>query len=113
MKKFTYVAPLRGLQLVTIDRVTFDTNSRGEYIDIIVSKDNRTQHILNNVNSDTENYIIAQLCNAATQLGLEDMESDELLKSITGKTLEIEINANGFHIFPERRLEYATEEDNI
>lgn len=113
MKKFSYTAPLRGLQLVKVESIKFDTNSRGEYIDILVSKDNRSQHILNNVNDDTENYIIAQLCNAATQLRLEDMESDKLIKAITGKELEIEINPNGFHIYPECRLQQTNEEDSI
>ena len=104
MRKFEFTPKLRGLNLVTIKSISFKTNSKGEYIDIHVEKDGIEQHIFNNLNKDTENYVIAQLINLGNQLRLSQMSSDELLKAAEGKQAEIEILENGFRITPYTQL---------
>lgn len=104
MKKFDFVPKLRGLNLVTIEKISFDNNSKGEYIDIQVSKDGAINHIFNNINSDTENYVIAQLINLGNQLELPAMSDKELLKAVEGKQAEIEITDSGFSIKPYTQL---------
>lgn len=100
MRKFEYTPKLRGLNLVTIKSISFKTNSIGEYIEIIIEKDSIEQHIFNNINEKTENYVIAQLVNLGDQLRLPKMSSDELLKAVEGKQAEIVILENGFSIAP-------------
>ena len=68
MRKFEFTPKLRGLNLVTIKDISFKTNKVGEYIDILVECNGSTEHILNNINNDTENYVIAQLINMGNQL---------------------------------------------
>ena len=104
MRKFEFTPTLRGLNLVTIKNISFKTNSKGEYIDIHVQCDEQEQHIFNNINKDTENYVIAQLVNLGNQLELPKMNSDELLKTAEGKQVEIEILENGFRIAPYKQL---------
>lgn len=100
MRKFEFVPTLRGLNLVTIKDIGFDTNSKGEYIKIHIECDGQEQHIFNNINNDTEKYIIAQLINMGNQLRLPRMSSDELLETVKGKQVEITILDNGFRIAP-------------
>jgi hypothetical protein len=98
MRKFEFKPSLRGLNLVTIKDISFKTNKIGEYIDILVECDGIEQHILNNINNDTENYVIAQLNNMGNQLRLPKMSSDELLETVKGQQVEITILDNGFRI---------------
>lgn len=98
MRKFEFTPTLRGLNLVTIKEISFKTNSKGEYIDIHVECDGHEQHVFNNINSDTENYVVAQLINMGNQLRLPKMSSDELLETVKGKQVEMEITDSGFRI---------------
>lgn len=113
MKVFEFTAKLRGLHLVKIESISFKDNSRGEYIDIEVSKDGKKYHIFNNVNKDTENYVIAQLCNAGNQLQLEDCTSPQLIKKLKGQELEITVSDNGFAIAPYKVLVEQEEIDSL
>ena len=108
MRKFEFVPSLRGLNLVTIKEIGFKTNSKGEYLDIHVECNGQEQHIFNNITSDTENYVIAQLVNLGNQLRLPKMNSDELLKAVEGKQAEIEISDSGFRIAPYTQLTEET-----
>lgn len=104
MRKFEFTPTLRGLNLVTIKGISFNTNTRGEYIDIHIECDGQEQHIFNNINNDTERYVIAQLINMGNQLRLPKMSSDELLETVKGKQVEMEITDNGFRIAPYTQL---------
>jgi hypothetical protein len=108
MKKFEFVPTLRGLNLVTIKEISFKTNSRGEYIDIHVECNGQEQHVFNNINQDTENYVIAQLVNLGNQLRLPKMDSEELLETVKGKQVEMEISDSGFRIAPYTQLTEET-----
>ena len=114
MLEINYKAPLRGVNKVTINSIDdTKTNSKGAYIDILVTKDGKQHHILNNINSNTEKYIIAQLYNLATQLGLPDCNRTELFELVKGREAEIEILENGFHINSYTVLTDTEEEPEI
>lgn len=104
MRKFEFVPTLRGLNLVTIKEISSKTNSKGEYLDIHVVYDGQEYHIFNNINDNTERYVIAQLINLGNQLRLPKMNSDELLNAVKGKQAEIEVLEDGFRITPYTRL---------
>lgn len=104
MRKFEFVPTLRGLNLVTIKEISSKTNSKGEYLDIHVVYDGQEYHIFNNINDNTERYVIAQLINLGNQLRLPKMNSDELLAAVKGKQAEIEVLEDGFRITPYTRL---------
>ena len=104
MKRFEFKPKLRGLNLVTIKGISFKTNSRGEYIDIHVECNGDEQHIFNNINSDTEGYVIMQLINLGDQLGLPAMSDKELLEAVKGQQAEIVVSENGFRINPYTQL---------
>lgn len=112
MLKFDFTPALRGLNLVTINEVSVKENSRGEYLDIEVKdNDGNVHHLFNNINENTERYVIAQLCNLGNQLKLPKMDSKELLKTFKGKEAEIEIQeGNGFRIYPYTQLSATIEE---
>ena len=111
MRKFEFVPTLRGLNLVTIKDISFKTNTKGEYIDIHIECNGQEQHVFNNINEDTENYVIAQLINMGNQLRLPKMSSDELLETVKGQLVEMEITTNGFRIAPYTQLSEESEED--
>lgn len=113
MRKFDFAPRLRGLNLVTIEEISFKENSKGEYIDILVSKDGVKTHIFNNINENTESYVIAQLINLGDQLKLTAMPSDELLKAVQGKEAEIDITDSGFNIRPYTQLETVSDLENV
>lgn len=110
MKKFgldfEFEPQLNGLYSVEVADIAIKTNSRGKYLDIEVKVEgfDKNQHIFNNINEDTRNYVVAQLCNAGNQLKLPKMNSSELIKNIVGKKLEITVSNNGFSIAPYTQL---------